>query len=125
LILGLAGGGVALLVLVIVLVFALGGLGSRVTKANYDKLKIGMTEADQTAVMGAARDPVADAENQFNAVGGMFGGRMKIGKIGGFGIKVLEWRSGNDVIHAHIMDGKATSLMGVFMVNGKPQMEWK
>ncbi len=129
LILGIGGGVLALVLIIVVVLFATGGLGSRVTKENFAKVKSGMTEAELTAILGTPRDAGKDAEDKLDALGGiagMFGKKVPaIPRLGGFGIKVLEWRSGNNVIQAHIQNGKAAQLMGVFVNNGKAEWEMK
>jgi hypothetical protein len=98
------GGGLALLVLVVgvvVILLASGAVGNKVTAENYQKLKMGMSEAEVRAILGNPSES-ADA--------GAFLGRAPRG-LGS--MRVLVWKSGRSAISVGFMNDKVTSLQGV------------
>jgi hypothetical protein len=98
----LTGGGVALVLgIVILAVFVLSvlSLGSRVTKANYDKLHPGMTEAEVRSILGTPTQVVDTGNFLANNPFGM--------RAPGFnGMRQLIWRQGRRAITVTVMNDR-------------------
>jgi hypothetical protein len=86
---------VALLALSLVLCVGLTGCGSKVSKANADKITNGMTEAQVKDILGTP------TETQSAGTG-----------------SVMVWKSGNDTISVTFMDGKVAMKLSSFDIKG-------
>lgn len=106
-ILWLCGGGVVAIGLVIVLIVVLGG--GKVSKANFEKLKAGMSEDQVVAILGSP-DTNLDA--------GKILGDLKVNgnrfNLGGMMPKTLMWQSGDDFIQAVFQGDKLQMWQGKF-----------
>ena len=69
------------------------GCGSKVSKANYDKIEIGMTEAQVEKILGKGT-PQADAGG---AIGNLAGSA-----------KIVSWKDGDKGITVTFINGKVT-----------------
>jgi hypothetical protein len=82
-----------------------GGSG-KISKANADKIKAGMTESEVTAILGAPTENVEAKMPDMSALmpGGMKMPGMKMPGMGG--IKSSVWKDGDRVITVSFMEGK-------------------
>ncbi len=80
---------------------ALTACGGNINQANYDKIKAGMSVSDVEAILGKGSEEASSALDTSGMPGGMPGmPNMKTS------MKVMAWKSGNNVITASFMNGK-------------------
>jgi predicted Zn finger-like uncharacterized protein len=102
----LIGGGVLLVLMivgVVVVLFATGTLGNKITEENFAKLKAGMSEAEVKAILGPpteVNDIGIKAANPFFP--------------GGLGVRVLTWRHGQNQVIVGFLNDQATQITGSF-----------
>jgi hypothetical protein len=89
----------ALLLTVCLLVCGCGK--NKVTKANFDKLKEGMTLAEVEAILGPGEKQTGDAAN----VAGQFGVALPSNE-GAKGVDTYVWEKGNKKIQLCLVNGK-------------------
>lgn len=104
----------AALALTFGLCLAASGCGGKLTSANVDKVSVGMSEDDVTAILGAPND---SAEVDLPDLGGMMGG-MGAGDMGGLlktpkKAKQSTWRDGSKSVTINFVDGKVTGKAAV------------
>jgi predicted Zn finger-like uncharacterized protein len=118
LMLGLLIGGPILLVLVVVLILVFtmgGGLGNRVTQANADRIKMGMSEAEVNAIIGAGLDYEAALDKRASRLSPdeakavqFIKGMMEMSKRLGVTVKIHEGY-GDDYISVAYQNGRVAN----------------
>jgi ribosomal protein S27E len=122
----IGGGGLAFLALagVVVALLVLPGssfsLTSRVSFENYEKLEIGMTEAELEQILGTPTERIDDYADYVEKHSGLPGG-MKLSPLERQlfgGLRVLRWEKGDDYIEAVLHNGQAMRFTGHFANRG-------
>jgi hypothetical protein len=97
------------LALVLVVCVAVSGCGSKVSKANFDKIKDGMTEKEVEDVLGKPTQ-TGDTGAAAAAISSKIPGADKIKMPN---MKVAQWKDGNKAISITFVDGKVAQKLGV------------
>ncbi len=99
----LGGGAICLLLLVGLVVgafFVMGGLFTKVTEANYEKLRANMTEGEVVAILGPPTTDEGESSNSFPV--GQFFGNLPM--------KQMAWKNGSNRIQV-IFNGQGKALL--------------
>jgi predicted Zn finger-like uncharacterized protein len=103
----LIGGGILLLLVlvgVVVVLFATGAIGNKITEENFAKLKAGMSEVEVKAILGP---PTEVNDVGIKAANPLF--------PGGLGVRVLTWKHGQNQVIVGFLNDKATQITGSFV----------
>jgi hypothetical protein len=96
----------SILILVIGLCLTISGCGSKITKANADKINTGMSEKEVSDILGS---PTETAEVEMPDLGGLFGA-MTGGAVSTPNMpkkaRQSTWKEGDKVIAVTFVDGK-------------------
>jgi hypothetical protein len=87
-------------VLIGALAVALTGCGGKVSQSNFDKVTVGMTQAEVEAILGPGT-PKSTAATPGLALGGV--------AIASHSAKVLQWTDGSKTIVVSFVDDKVTT----------------
>jgi hypothetical protein len=95
------------LMVVLALCLLVGACKSKVTKANYDRIKEGMTLAEVEAILGKGTKDTGDGSN----VAGQFGVALPQPAVSGAG-DIYKWEGGAGTITLTFRDGKVVHRSG-------------